>query len=555
MTNPVHLLTVAALLLVCFLVGAVVGTIARLIALRIARKPAVIPATAVEATPATPPLVAAPVIAPLPVAPVPVTPPPAEVPVPDFAATLIALANDAPPTAFVEATKRTEVAPSSEIRTIPTLAPASPVETIAAAAAMQPAHVAGETTSGVHVAAPLHDTETPQVAVQPEPVGQRTAEVILFPSAVPEPESPRQTDIVVGGESVAVVDTSDLATDEPVVATPAASVAAAAVVAEPKAVHTKPEIEAPTATVHGDNFHFVGGKSAVAALEPPVSAPLKAKSETIPVPVISANAAVGAMIAAELPAPEVVEMHAAQEKTTGPAPVVEQAAAAPQAEAPSLKSSPEPEVVVEEPKTVTAAALEPVQAPAPAPQPNAVAEVATVAVEQPAAAQSAPVAVPEAALDEDAAMRAIEGNWSPRRTPPRRPVRPIKEPEAGANQAVAASARAVTAARRTAEAVVAEVAEVQAEVKAEAGRPLGLDGPRDGRKDDLTHIIGVLPVIETALNKLGIFHFDQVGALTDEQIGWIEGHLGVPGRIARELWREQARELSAVLRPRRVAEK
>jgi predicted flap endonuclease-1-like 5' DNA nuclease len=88
----------------------------------------------------------------------------------------------------------------------------------------------------------------------------------------------------------------------------------------------------------------------------------------------------------------------------------------------------------------------------------------------------------------------------------------------------------------------------------EAGRPAGLDGPRDGMKDELTHIIGVLPVIETALNQLGIYHFDQVGALTDENIGWIETHLGIPGRISRELWREQARELSAVLKPKRAAE-
>jgi predicted flap endonuclease-1-like 5' DNA nuclease len=115
------------------------------------------------------------------------------------------------------------------------------------------------------------------------------------------------------------------------------------------------------------------------------------------------------------------------------------------------------------------------------------------------------------------------------------------------NQAVAASARAVAAARRTAEAAVAEVA-------GEAGRPAGLEAPRDGQRDELTHIIGVLPVIETALNQLGIYHFDQVGALTDENIGWIEGHLGVPGRIGRELWREQARELSAVLKPKRAAE-
>lgn len=554
MTNPVHLLTVAALLLVCFLMGAVVGTIGRLIALRIARKPAVVAATAVEAAPATPPLVAAPVIAPLPVAPVPVTPPPAEVPVPDFAATLIALANDVPPAAFVEATKRAE-APSSEIRAIPAPEPPTPVETNAAAAAMQPAHVAGETTSGVHVAAPLHDAEPPQVGAQPEPMGQRTAEVILFPSAAPEPGLRRPTDIVVGGESVAVVDTSDLATDEPMGASPEARLAPVAVAAEPDAAHGKPEIDVPNAVVHGDNFHFVGGGSAAVAPESSVSTQPKGKSETIPVPVISANAAVGAIVAADLPAPEVVEVPTAKEKAIELVPVVEQAVAPQKAEAPAVAPSSVPEVFVEEQKTVGATAHEPAPTAALVPQPDAVVELAPAVVEPQAAAEAAPVAVPEATLDEDAAMRAIEGNWSPRRTPPRRPARPVTEPEAGANQAVAASARAVTAARRTAEAVVAEVAEVQAEVKAEAGRPVGLDGPRDGRKDDLTHIIGVLPVIETALNKLGIFHFDQVGALTDEQIGWIEGHLGVPGRIGRELWREQARELSAVLRPRRVAEK
>lgn len=161
-------------------------------------------------------------------------------------------------------------------------------------------------------------------------------------------------------------------------------------------------------------------------------------------------------------------------------------------------------------------------------------------------AEAQPVAAAAADLvDEDAAMRAIEGSGPPRR-PVQRAPRPATAPEA-ANQAVAASARAVIAARRTAEAIVAEVA-------VEAGRPAGLDAPRDGRKDELTHIIGVLPVIETALNQLGIYHFDQIGQLTDDNVGWIEGHLGVPGRISRELWREQARELSAVLRPKHAAE-
>ena len=37
-------------------------------------------------------------------------------------------------------------------------------------------------------------------------------------------------------------------------------------------------------------------------------------------------------------------------------------------------------------------------------------------------------------------------------------------------------------------------------------------------------------------------------------IAQLEGHLGVPGRIGGELWREQARELSAAIKPKRAAE-
>jgi len=517
MTNPVHLLSVAALLLVAFLVGAVAGTLVRLLVLRLGQKPAAIAALA-EATPVGPPLVAAPVIAPLPVAPTPVAPPPAEVPVPDFAATMIALANEAPPPAFLEATKpRTDPLstpqPLPEASAVPVAAP------LPAAEPMQPAHVAGETTSGIHVSAPLH--ENPPEPIEPSATlaEQRTADVIPFPTVSPEPPASRPTDIVVGGEAVAIVDTADLVVPEPAVAEPAA-VSPPAVVAASRDPEPAPDI------AHEDNFLFVGVEDLAtpdAVLVPAVEA--DANADTIPVPVIAANAAVEAVATVALPVPEVVvtpTVVAAQPAVVAPPspasvePVAEATALEPAAEQPAAAIQPEPPV---EKVAVVAAGPEPI----------------ILSLEEP--------------MDEDAAMRAIEGNWSPRRTPAKRPAPAIAQSE-GANQAVAASGRAVTAARRTAEAVVAEVAEVAAE----AGRPAGLDAPRDGRKDDLTHIIGVLPVIETALNKLGVYHFDQVSALTDENIGWIEKHLGVPGRISRELWREQARELSAVLKPRRAAE-
>lgn len=368
MTNPVHLLTVASLLLAAFLIGAVAGTLLRLLALRLRQQP-VTAAPVAEASPAAPPLVAAPVIAPLPIASTPAAPPPAEVPVPDFAATLIALAADSPPPSFLEA--------------------AAPVAPIEPKPEMRPARVAGETTSGRLVPAPRHENPTEPSEPPAAAPGQHSADVIPFPSAPPEPSTVENAPV------------------------------------EP-----------------------------VGAVEPEH-------------------------------APEVD-------------PVEDRA------EAPTVDQSPFAE--------------SPLDAPAPVePEP----------------------------MDEDAAMRAIEGNWTPRR-PPARPTRPTPAPE-GVNQAVAASARAVAAARRTAEAAVAEAA-------MEAGRPTGLDAPRDGLKDELTHIIGVLPVIETALNQLGIYHFDQIAALTDDNIGWIEAHLGIPGRISRELWREQARELSAVLKPKRAAE-
>jgi len=534
MTNPVHLLSVASLLLVAFLVGAIVGTLLRLIALRVARKPAAVAAAAVETSMAAAPLVTTPIIAPLPIAPTPTAPSPADVPVPDFAATMIALANEAPPAAFLEtALSRPEPAgrPATE--------PASALPLVAAAEhAMQPARVAGETTSGVQVAAPLHENPVLPAQTPSERTEPRTADVIPFPTVAFEPPVGQPTEIVVGGEAFAIVDASDLTgatADEPLREVEPVVVAAAA------------ELVAPTIPVAEDDFLVVGEEAlAVPQAEASPAGVLNATSDTVPVPVIAANAAVAAVLSTELPMPEVVTMMSPRE-------------APPEASASSdTRSEPSlPSAVVEALDGVKVAAAREI---APAPQsvaatpeePVELVQVSPDAVELKSETQPA-AALPDESVDEDAAMRAIEGNWTPRRPPARQP-RPVAPPE-GVNQAVGASARAVTAARRTAEAVVAEVAVATAEVKAEAGRPPGLDGPRDGRKDDLTHIIGVLPVIETALNKLGLYHFDQVGSLTDEHIGWIEGHLGVPGRISRELWREQARELSAVLKPKRTAEK
>lgn len=77
-----------------------------------------------------------------------------------------------------------------------------------------------------------------------------------------------------------------------------------------------------------------------------------------------------------------------------------------------------------------------------------------------------------------------------------------------------------------------------------ADRPPGLPAPRGGAPDDLRMIAGVGPKIESTLNSLGVYHFDQIAAWTPEQIAWVDQYLSFRGRVSRESWIEQARALA-----------
>lgn len=211
----------------------------------------------------------------------------------------------------------------------------------------------------------------------------------------------------------------------------------------------------------------------------------------------------------------------------------------------------EPEVTVQLEATAVAAAVEaeverstaaelatteePAQPPV-----VAVAEIVESAVEVVPVAVEAALAVPDSAAvsesssddDETAAMRAIEGSWSPRRAAPAK-ARRASLPDDVTSDAVTAAA----------------------EPEGVPGRPAGIGAPRHGLKDELTNVIGILPIIETALNRLGLYHFDQIAELSDENVNFIEAHLGIAGRIGREHWREQARELGAAAGTKRVGGK
>ncbi len=80
--------------------------------------------------------------------------------------------------------------------------------------------------------------------------------------------------------------------------------------------------------------------------------------------------------------------------------------------------------------------------------------------------------------------------------------------------------------------------------KPEAGRPQGLNAPREGGADNLKKINGVGPKIENRLNKLGIYHFDQIADWDQSAIEWVDGYLSFKGRIERDGWIEQAKNFS-----------
>ncbi|WP_114966779.1 NADH:ubiquinone oxidoreductase [Alkalilacustris brevis] len=74
--------------------------------------------------------------------------------------------------------------------------------------------------------------------------------------------------------------------------------------------------------------------------------------------------------------------------------------------------------------------------------------------------------------------------------------------------------------------------------------PAVLDAPRGGAADDLKKIKGLGPKLEEKLNALGIWHYDQIAGWTGAQVAWADEQLGARGRIERDDWVGQARELA-----------
>jgi large subunit ribosomal protein L21 len=90
----------------------------------------------------------------------------------------------------------------------------------------------------------------------------------------------------------------------------------------------------------------------------------------------------------------------------------------------------------------------------------------------------------------------------------------------------------------------------KAEIKATAA-PVALAAATGAAgADDISLIGGIGPKIYAALTEMGITTFAQVAAWTPEDVTRIEADIKQKGRVAREEWIEQAKELMAGKAPR-----
>jgi len=100
-----------------------------------------------------------------------------------------------------------------------------------------------------------------------------------------------------------------------------------------------------------------------------------------------------------------------------------------------------------------------------------------------------------------------------------------------------------------------QAAAVDGEGKHPGRRPYGLAAAL-GKADNLKRIRGIGPQNEGRLHGLGIWHFAQIAAWSDENVKWVGSYLAFAGRIHRENWVAQARDLAAGRQtesPRRAA--
>jgi NADH-quinone oxidoreductase subunit E len=122
------------------------------------------------------------------------------------------------------------------------------------------------------------------------------------------------------------------------------------------------------------------------------------------------------------------------------------------------------------------------------------------------------------------------------------PAKPKAPPAAKIAVPLRSSVKAVKTAKPSAPVLRSAAKEID-------GRPELLSKPR-GKADDLKLIWGVGPALEKLLNKIGIWHFDQVAVWSAKELAWVDEKLeGFKGRAKRDDWVKQAKKLAKGWRP------
>ncbi|MEO0817177.1 MAG: hypothetical protein AAFX86_07690 [Pseudomonadota bacterium] len=92
-----------------------------------------------------------------------------------------------------------------------------------------------------------------------------------------------------------------------------------------------------------------------------------------------------------------------------------------------------------------------------------------------------------------------------------------------------------------------QVAPVPAVEDVNPERPIAIERPT--APDDLTQIEGIGPRIQDVLNSIGVFSFSQIAEWSAGNEAWVDDYLSFSGRVRREDWVDQAKQLTASSSP------
>lgn len=94
---------------------------------------------------------------------------------------------------------------------------------------------------------------------------------------------------------------------------------------------------------------------------------------------------------------------------------------------------------------------------------------------------------------------------------------------------------------------IQEKPEIKTKQKKKAKKPLAAVPTQnvEASQDKLTAIKGIGPVLEKKLHDLGVTRFSQIAGWGEEDMERVSEHLSFKGRIQREEWIKQAKDLAS----------